>query len=102
MASITVETRKGIRGDEQLYLFWTQETIEAEAIDVGEPAIPGRRRKRAHDLMIVRLCEVNFTETGKDLHRQQNTEANDTVSSPASWTGSTNLDIQFFVPKNRC
>ena len=39
-----VETLKGIRGDEQLYLFQTTETSKAGAIAVGEPALPRRRR----------------------------------------------------------
>ena len=44
MASMIVETLKGIMGEEQLYLFQTKETNKAGAIDVGEPALPRRRR----------------------------------------------------------
>ena len=48
MASMTVETLKGIRGDEQLYLFWTKVTSNAGDIDVGEP----EEERRPSDLMI--------------------------------------------------
>ncbi len=35
-----VETLNGIRGDEQVDLFWTKVTSKAGAVDVGEPALP--------------------------------------------------------------
>ena len=41
VASMTVETLKGIRGDD---LFWTKVTSKAGAIDMGEPALPWRRK----------------------------------------------------------
>ena len=41
MASMTVETLKGIWGDD---LFWTKVTSKAGVIDVGEPALPWRRK----------------------------------------------------------
>ena len=34
----------GIRGDEQVDLFWTEVTSKAGAVDVGEPALPRRRK----------------------------------------------------------
>ena len=39
-----LETLNGIRGDEQVYLFWTKVTSKAGAVDVGEPALPRRRK----------------------------------------------------------
>ena len=42
VASMIVETVKGIRGDEQLDLFQTKEISKAGAIDVGEPALSRR------------------------------------------------------------
>ena len=39
-----VETLNGIRGDEQVDLFWTKVTTKAGAVDVGEPALPRRRK----------------------------------------------------------
>ena len=39
-----VETLNGIRGDEQVHLFWTKVTSKAGAVDVGEPALPVRRK----------------------------------------------------------
>ena len=67
MASVIVETLRGIRGDEQLFLFQTTETSKAGAIDVGEPALPLTRRApmRFDD----RVVERDFTGTAKDLHR---------------------------------
>ena len=41
-----VKTLNGIRGDEQVDLFWTNVTTKAGAVDVGEPALP--RRRKAH------------------------------------------------------
>ena len=38
-----VETLNGMRGDEQVYLFWTKVTSKAGAVDVGEPG-----RRKAH------------------------------------------------------
>ena len=51
VVSMTVETLKVIRGDEQLNIFWTKVTSKAGAINVGEPRLP-RRRKLPCDLMI--------------------------------------------------
>ena len=53
-------------GDVQLDLFWTKVTSNAGAIDVGEPALSRRRNTMRFD---DRLCEGDFTETAKDLHR---------------------------------
>ena len=55
---------------------------KAGAIDVGEPVLSqrGKAPTRFHD----RRFEGDFTETAKDLHRQEYIEANDTISSPAS------------------
>ena len=39
-----METLNGIRGDEQVDLFWTKVTSKAGAVDVGEPALPRRRK----------------------------------------------------------
>ena len=39
-----VETLNGIRGDEQVDLFWTKVISKAGAVDVGEPALPRRRK----------------------------------------------------------
>ena len=39
-----VETLNGIRGDEQVDLFWTKVTSKAGAVDVGEPVLPRRRK----------------------------------------------------------
>ncbi len=39
-----VETLNGIRGDEKVDLFWTKVTSKAGAVDVGEPALPRRRK----------------------------------------------------------
>ena len=57
-----VETLNGIRGDEQVDLFWTKVTSKAGAVDVGEPALPRRRKApiRFDDYM---LCEGDFPET---------------------------------------
>ena len=75
---MTVETLKGIRGDQHLYLFWTKVTSKAGAIDVGEPALS--RRRKAPMRFDDRLCEGDFTKTAiKDLHRQEYIEANDTI-----------------------
>ena len=74
---MTVETLKGIRGDEQLYLFCTKVTSKSGAIDVGEHAL--YRRRKAPMRCDDRLCEGDFTKTAKDLHRQKYIEANDTI-----------------------
>ena len=39
-----VETLNGIRGDKQVDIFWTKVTSKAGAVDVGEPALPRRRK----------------------------------------------------------
>ena len=39
-----METLNGIRGDEKVDLFWTKVTSKAGAVDVGEPALPRRRK----------------------------------------------------------
>ena len=56
----------GIRGDEQVDLFWTKVTSKAGAVDVGEPALP-RRRNRPFDLMIYAVRE----ETSRKQLRQR-------------------------------
>ena len=35
-----METLNGIRGDEQVNLFWTKVTSKVGAVDMGEPALP--------------------------------------------------------------
>ena len=56
-----VETLNGIRGDEQVDLFRTKVTSKAGAVDVGEPALPRRRKSPIwFDDM---LCEGDFPET---------------------------------------
>ena len=40
-----VETFNGIRDDEDIDIFWTKVTSKAGAVDVGEPALPRRRKK---------------------------------------------------------
>ena len=59
-----VETLNGIRGDEQVYLFWTKVTSKAGAVDVGEHALPSRRRKAPirFDAVRRRLPGNNFDE----------------------------------------
>ena len=47
-----VETLNGIRGDEQVDLFWTKVTSKAGAVDEGEPALPGRRKAP------IRFCDI--------------------------------------------
>ena len=74
---MTVETFKGIRGDEQLNLFWTKVTSKAGAINVGESALS--RRRKAPMRFDDRLREGDVTKTAKDLHRQEYIEANDTI-----------------------
>ena len=37
-----MESLNGIRGDEQVHLFWTKVNSKAGAVDVGEPALPRR------------------------------------------------------------
>ena len=74
---MTVETLKGNPGDEQLDLFWTKVTSKAGAVDVGEPALS--RRRKAPMRFDGRMCEGDFTETAKDLHRREYIEANDTI-----------------------
>ena len=49
MVYVAVEMLNGIRGDEQVDLFWTNVTSKAGAVDVGEPALP---RRSPFDLMI--------------------------------------------------
>ena len=39
-----VETLNGIRGDDQVDLFWTKVISKAGAVDVVEPALPRRRK----------------------------------------------------------
>ena len=39
-----VETLNGIWGDEQVDLSWTKVTSKAGDVDVGEPALPRRRK----------------------------------------------------------
>ena len=65
MASMIVKTLKGILGDEQLYLFQTKGTSNAGAIDLGELALP--RRKRAFMRFDDRMFERGSTGTAKDL-----------------------------------
>ena len=48
-------------------------TSNAGDIDVGETALP--RRIKA----MIQLCEGDFTDTAKDLRRQEYFEANDTI-----------------------
>ena len=52
-------------------------TSKAESIDVGEPALP--RRRNAPMRFGGGLCEGDFTETAKDLNRQEYFEANNTI-----------------------
>ena len=47
-----VETLNGIRGDEQVDLFWTKVISKAGAVDMGEPALYLEEEKRPFDLMI--------------------------------------------------
>ena len=56
-----VETLNGIRGDEQVYLFWTKVTSKAGAVDVGEPALPRRRKApiRFDDNIICSAKEIS-------------------------------------------
>ena len=51
-----METLNGIRGDEQVDLFWTKVTSKSGAVDVGEPALPRRRKapNRFDDIYAVR------------------------------------------------
>ena len=61
VASMIVETLKGIRGDEELDLLQTKETSKAGAIDVGEPALLRRRRAPMR-------FDDRLVEKGKRLH----------------------------------
>ena len=47
-----VETLNGIRGDEQVDLFWTKVTTKAGAVDVGEHMRYLEEEKRPFDLII--------------------------------------------------
>ena len=64
-------------------IFWTNVTSKAGAIYVGERALS--RRRKAPMGFDDRLCKGDFTKTKPMI-----------PSSPASRTGPTNLDIQFF------
>ena len=55
-----VATLNGIRGDEQVDIFWTKVTSKAGAVGVGEPALPRRKAPIRFDYM---LCEGDFPET---------------------------------------
>ena len=75
VASMTVQTLKGIRSDQHFDLFWTK--VTSKAVDVSEPALPRRRKQPAR--FDDGLSEGDFPETAKDLHRQQYFEANDII-----------------------
>ena len=69
-----METLNGIRGDEQVDLFWTKVTSKAGAVDVGEPALPRRRKApiRFDDIYAVRrrLPGNNFDKEQIRVHLQ--------------------------------
>ena len=64
-----VETLNGIRGDEQVHLFWTKVTSKAGAVDVGEPALP--RRIKAPIRFDDNICCVKETSR-KQLRQRTN------------------------------
>ena len=78
VASMTMETLKGIRGDDQFDLFWTTMTSKAGATTWVNLHYLARRRKETMRFGD-RLCERDFTKTANDLHRQEYTDANDTI-----------------------
>ena len=51
------------RGDEQVDLFWTKVTSKAGAVDVGEPALPRRRKAPFRFDDICCAIEGDFPET---------------------------------------
>ena len=66
-----VETLNGIRGDEQVDLFWTKVTSKAGAVDVGEPALPQRRKA---PILFDYICYAKETSR-KQLRQRTNLHA---------------------------
>ena len=74
VASMIVETLRRIRGDEQLYLFWTKVISKSGAIYVDVQALYRRRKTPMR-------FGGYFTKTAKHLHRQEYIEANNTINA---------------------
>ncbi len=70
-----VKTLNGIRGDEQVDLFWTKVTTKAGAIDVGEPALPRRRKA---PIRVDDICCAKETSR-KQLRQRTNSRPTATV-----------------------
>ena len=82
-------------GPEQVYLFWTKMTTKAESIYVGEPVLP--RRRNAPMRFGGGLCAGDFTETAKDLNRQEYFEATNIIVACIQDQSDQHMDTPFFV-----
>ena len=65
------------KNNKKVYLFWTKITSKAESIYVGEPALP--RRRNAPMRFGGGLCAGDFTETARDINRQEYFEATNII-----------------------
>ena len=65
------------KNKKQVYLFWTEMTTKAEPIYVSEHALP--RRRNAPMRFGGGLCAGDFTETVRDLNRQEYFEATNVI-----------------------